>query len=386
MIPYGRQSISEEDIAAVVEVLRSDFLTQGPAVPRFEAALAAFVGAKHGVAANSATSALHIACLALGVGAGDVVWTTPNTFVASANCARFCGADVDFVDIDSDTGNLSAQALDYKLADARRSGKPLPKVVIPVHFAGQPCDMEAIHALAGQYGFRTIEDASHAVGATYLDSRIGDCRYSDIVVFSFHPVKIITTGEGGMAMTNDDELAWRMAAFRSHGITREPDRLVGQPTGPWYYEQQMLGYNYRMIDIEAALGLSQLARLGEFVNVRNRIAQRYDNLLAGLPLALPKVSNDRRSSFHLYVVRLPRPDATEHLRVFESLRQSGIGVNVHYMPVHLQPDFRELGFGDGMFASAEAHAASAITLPIYVGLTDHEQDEVVRAVKTALGA
>lgn len=383
MIPYGRQSISQDDIDAVVAVLRSDFLTQGPAVPRFEAALAERVGARHAVAVNSATSALHIACLALGVGPGDVVWTSPTTFVASANCARYCGADVDFVDIDPVTWNMSVTALEAKLVAAQQAGR-LPKVVIPVHLTGKPCDMAPIHALGQRFGFAIIEDASHAVGATYLDSRIGDCRFSDVTVFSFHPVKIITTGEGGIAMTNDAGLAGKMAALRSHGITRDSALFVGEPAGPWHYEQQMLGFNYRMIDVEAALGISQLHRLDEFLARRNAIAQRYDRLLQKLPLQLPELGNDRTSAFHLYVVRLPGRDAARHRRVFDALRAAGIGVNLHYTPVHLQPDFRRLGFAPGMFDQAEAYAESAISLPMYPDLTDAQQDEVVRALEAAL--
>jgi UDP-4-amino-4,6-dideoxy-N-acetyl-beta-L-altrosamine transaminase len=383
MIPYGRQSISQEDVDAVVAVLRSDFLTQGPIVPRFEQAVADRVGARHGVAVNSATSALHIACLALGVGPGDVVWTTPNTFVASANCARYCGASVDFVDIDATTWNMSIPALEAKLSAAAAAGR-LPKVLIPVHFSGQACDMAAIGALAERYGFKVIEDASHAIGATYRDSRIGDCRYSDIVIFSFHPVKIITTGEGGMALTNDDELAWKMSALRSHGITRDPVRLHNKNAAPWQYEQQMLGYNYRMIDVEAALGLSQLERLEAFVVRRNEIAQRYHRLLQRLPLVLPTIGQDRRSSFHLYVVRLPARDPARHRKVFEALRAAGIGVNLHYTPVHLQPDFVQLGFAPGMFEEAEAYGESAITLPIYPAMTDEDQDRVVDALDHAL--
>jgi UDP-4-amino-4,6-dideoxy-N-acetyl-beta-L-altrosamine transaminase len=383
MIPYGRQSIGEEDIAAVVAVLRSDFLTQGPAVPRFETAVAERVGAKHAVAVNSATSALHIACLALGVGPGDRVWTSPNTFVASANCARYCGAEVDFVDIDPATWNLSVPALERILAITETQGK-LPKVVIPVHLCGQSCDMQAIHALGRRYGFRIVEDASHAIGATYQGRPVGDCRYSDIAVFSFHPVKIITTGEGGLALTNDAELAWRMAALRTHGITRDPARLQAQNPAPWHYEQQMLGFNYRMIDLEAALGLSQLGRLDAFIARRNELAQRYDRLLAGLPLQLPAVKQECRSSFHIYVVRLKDGDPARHRRVFEAMRAGGVGVNLHYAPVHLQPDFRKLGFAPGMFPEAEAYGSSAITLPLYPAMTERQQDEVVAVLRASL--
>ena len=383
MIPYGRQSISQADIDAVVDVLKSDFLTQGPAVPRFETAMAERVGARHAVAVNSATSALHIACLALGVGPGDYVWSSPNTFVASTNCALYCGASVDFVDIDPQSWNISTAALADKLADASVTGK-LPKVLVVVHFSGQPCDMAEIHALGQKYGFKIIEDASHAVGATYRDSIIGDCRYSDIAVFSFHPVKIITSGEGGMALCNDAEVAWRMAMFRSHGITREPARLLASQPEPWQYEQQLLGYNYRMIDVEAALGLSQMSRLDEFVARRNALAQRYDELLAGLDLERPNVTPDRMSAFHLYVVRTR--DSVEHHRdVFNSLRGMGVGVNLHYTPVHLQPYYRQLGFAPHMFPEAERYAETAITLPLYPDLSEQQQDDVVQALEVSLG-
>lgn len=384
MIPYGRQSISQADIDAVVSVLKSDFLTQGPAVPRFEQAVAARVGASHAVAVNSATSALHIACLALAVGPGDLVWTSPNTFVASANCARYCGADVDFVDIDPLSWNISVPALQEKLVAAEATGR-LPKVVVVVHFSGQPCDMAEIHALGQRYGFRIIEDASHAVGSTYRDTVIGDCRYSDIVVFSFHPVKIITTGEGGLALTNDADLAWRMGMFRSHGITRDPLRMTDPAAAAWQYEQQVLGYNYRMIDLEAALGASQLVRLDAFVARRNALARRYDDLLAEFPVRTPAIAKDRRSAFHLYVVRTSDNDHVRHRQVFDAMRAARVGVNLHYTPVHLQPDFQRLGFGPGMFPEAERYGQSAITLPLYPDLTEDQQDEVVHALEVSLG-
>lgn len=383
MIPYGRQSISENDIEAVVKVLRSDFLTQGPAIPRFEKALAEKVGAAHAVAVNSATSALHIACLALGVGPGDVVWTSPNSFVASANCALYCGASADFVDIDPLTFNVSMQALEEKLSNAARNGK-LPKLVIPVHFSGQPCEMERIYALSRQYGFHVIEDASHAVGATYKGTPIGDCRFSDICVFSFHPVKIITTGEGGMATTNNSELAARMAQLRTHGITRDPARLEKSGPAPWYYEQQMLGLNYRMIDIEAALGLSQLKRLDQFVERRNQLAARYDGLVGSLPVSRIEIQGDCRSSYHLYVVRLDERDPARHRRVFEAMRAAGIGVNLHYTPIHLQPYYRALGFREGMFPEAEAYGESAMSIPLFPAMTEADQDTVANALATAL--
>jgi len=394
MIPYGRQDITQSDIDSVVEVLRSDFLTQGPAVPRFEDAIASRVRAKHAIGVNSATSALHLACLALGLGKGDLLWTVPNTFVASANCARYCDADVDFVDIDSVTWNLSVPALTEKLGRAKRAGR-LPAVVVPVHFAGQPTEQEGIWELAQQYGFKVLEDASHAVGASRNGEPVGNCRWSDITVFSFHPVKIITSGEGGMALTNDPALAERMAMLRSHGVTRNaaqigssaarsafdlPDRIPA-----WYYEQQMLGYNYRMTDIQAALGSSQLGRLDAYLERRNALARRYDRELGGLPLRLPRVLPGNQSAFHLYVARTER-DATgsERGRIFDGLRQRGIGVNVHYLPVHLQPYYRELGFAAGRCPEAEAHGRTALTLPLYPGMTDEEQRQVVLALKDVL--
>jgi len=393
MIPYGRQHITEADIEAVVAVLRSDFLTQGPAVPRFEQAVAARVQARHAVAVNSATSALHIACLALGLRQGDLLWTVPNTFVASANCARYCGADVDFVDIDSQTWNLSVPLLREKLERAK-ADRRLPKILVPVHLTGQPTEQQAIWELAQEYGFRVLEDASHAIGASRNGEPVGSCRWSDITVFSFHPVKIITSGEGGMALTNDQELAERMAMLRSHGITRDPARYVGkgrdvddglvEPAG-WYYEQQLLGFNYRLIDIQAALGTSQFDRLDSYIERRNELACRYDRALAGLPLQLPSVQPENRSAFHIYVVRL-LGDATSktHRQVFDELRARGIGVNLHYMPVHLQPYYRALGFSEGQYPEAEAYGKSAITLPLFPAMTDQQQDQVVDALKAIL--
>lgn len=383
-IPYGRQSISDEDIAAVVDVLRSDWLTQGPAVPAFEQAVAAHCGSAHGVAVNSATSALHIACLALGVGPGDLVWTSPITFVATANCVRYCGADVDFVDIEPDTANLCAVELKEKLERARQSGR-LPKLVIPVHFAGLPCDMQVIHALSMEYGFRIIEDASHAIGARYQGEPTGNCRYSDITVFSFHPVKIITSGEGGMALTNDPELAARMELLRSHGVTRDPAQMESAPHGPWYYEQIELGFNYRMTDIHAALGQSQVKHLDDFIARRRHVAAVYDAELAHLPLALPVCRDDRLSAHHLYVVRLfPLPDQSAHLAAFERLRALGIGVNLHYMPVYRQPYYQRLGFSGEKFPASEAHYAAAISLPMYADLGHDQQQRVIDALQDVL--
>lgn len=385
MIPYGRQNISQEDIDAVVDVLRSDFLTQGPVVPDFEKVVASYTGAEYAVAVNSATSALHIACLALGVGPGDLVWTSPITFVASANCARYCGADVDFIDIDPSTYNLSVPCLVEKLEQAKRDGR-LPKVIIPVHLSGQSCDMEAIHALSIEYGFRTIEDASHAIGGSYKNERIGCCCYSDITVFSFHPVKIITTGEGGMAVTNDLVLAKLMARLRSHGITRYPDEMTCKPDGAWYYQQIELGFNYRMTDIQAALGITQMRRLDEFVTQRHAIAQRYEELLTETPIIRPWQHPDVRSSLHLYIVRLPAGALkTSHREVFERMRAGGIGVNLHYIPVYRQPYYQSIGFKRENFPEAERYYAEAITLPIYPDLKPEQQAEVVGRLLTPSG-
>jgi len=382
MIPYGRQDISEEDIQSVVEVLRSDWLTQGPAVERFEQEVARYCGAKYAVAVSSATAALHIACLAAGLKAGDVLWTSPNTFVASANCGLYCGAQPDFVDIDPRTYNLSVDALEEKLA---RAESRLPKVVIPVHFAGQSCDMEAIAGLGKRYGFSVIEDASHAIGGRYRDTRVGSCVFSDMTVFSFHPVKIITTGEGGMVLTNRQELYEKLVRLRSHGITRDPRFMEGESDGPWYYQQIELGFNYRITDIQAGLGSSQMRRLDEFVTRRHYLAERYDTLLQELPLALPWRQPDAYSSFHLYVVRLHHDAIGKtHRQVFEELRQAGIGVNLHYIPVHTQPYYRRLGFKPGDFPHAEQYYREAISLPLYAGLSDSDQDSVVQALKEVL--
>lgn len=384
MIPYGRQDISDADIQAVVDVLRSDFLTQGPSVPAFESAVATYCNAKHAVAVNSATSALHIACLALGVGKGDIVWTSPITFVASANCALYCGAEVDFVDIDPRTYNLSVGCLAEKLEKAEKIGR-LPKVVIPVHLCGQSCDMASIHALSQRYGFKIIEDASHAIGGKYNGEPIGNCRYSDITVFSFHPVKIITTAEGGMALTNDAQLTKRMQLLRSHGITRDTDDMTQAPDGAWYYQQIALGFNYRMTDIQAALGLSQMRRLDDFVAKRHSIATYYDECLIDFPLSTPWQHSDSYSGLHLYVIRLKLNDINKtHREVFDALRSAGIGVNLHYIPVYLQPYYKELGFQPGLCLEAEQYYAEAISLPMYSGLSLSLQNQVVEALKTAL--
>ncbi len=381
MIPYGRQIISDADIRAVTDVLRSDFLTQGPAVPRFEQAVAARVGAGHAVAVNSATSALHIACLALDLGPGDLLWTSPITFVASANCARYCGADVDFVDIDPETFNLCPDALAAKLATARAAGR-LPKVIVAVHMCGQSPDMARIAALACAHGIRLIEDASHSIGAEYLGAPVGNCAHSDITVFSFHPVKIITTAEGGMALTNDADLATRMERLRSHGITRDADQMTHAPDGPWYYQQLELGWNYRMTEMQAALGLNQLDQLDAFVTRRRELAEAYDMALSELPLRIPGRQEGAASSWHLYVIRLDGP--TRHRAVFEGLRAQGIGVNLHYIPVHLQPYYRELGFNPGDFPKAEDYYSRAISIPLHAGLSDQDQGRVLAALKVAL--
>lgn len=383
MIPYGHQDISEEDIRAIEEVLRSDWLTQGPAVERFEQVVAGYCGAPHALAVCNATAALHLACRALGLGPGDLLWTSPNTFVASANCGRFCGADVDFVDIDPRTYNMSAEELERKLQAATRQGR-LPKVVIPVHFAGEPCDMQTIHALAKRYGFYVVEDASHAVGARYRDSTVGSCAYSDITVFSFHPVKIMTTGEGGMTLTRNRELHEKMLMLRSHGITRDPGKMTGVSPGAWYYEQLDLGYNYRMTDIQAALGASQMRRLDSFVARRHELARAYDTALAHLPLMLPTRASHNRSALHLYVIRLRAEAGKSRGAVFDALRAADIGVNVHYIPVHWQPYYRSLGFKEGDFPEAERYYGGSISLPMFYGLSDDLQRRVIGAVGSAL--
>ncbi len=383
-IPYGRQDITQADIDAVVAVLRSDYLTQGPMVPRFEHAVANHCNAKHALAVNSATSALHIACMALGLGPGDWLWTSPVTFVASANCALYCGAQVDFVDIDPRTYNLCPQGLAAKLEQAEKLGK-LPKIVVPVHLCGQPCDMQAIHALSKKYGFKIIEDASHAIGGRYQNQPIGNCAYSAITVFSFHPVKIITTAEGGMCMTNDDALANKLALARSHGITRDPTQMNHATDGPWYYQQIALGYNYRMTELQAALGVSQMERLDAFVTRRHQLARRYDDLLVALPVTTPWQHPDSYSGLHLYPIRLQLGNTTQtHLQVFESMRQQGIGVNLHYIPVHTQPYYARMGFEPEDFPQAQAYYREAISLPMYQNLTDAQQDQVIAALVKAL--
>ncbi len=384
MIPYGKHLISQADIDSVVNVLQSDFLTQGPQVPSFEKIVSSYCGSEFGVATNSATSALHIACLALGLGEGDYLWTSPNTFVASANCGLYCGAKVDFVDIDPETYNLSIQELEQKLILAKISNK-LPKIVVPVHFAGQSCDMKRIHSLGKEYGFKIIEDASHAVGGRYLDQVIGGCQYSDITVFSFHPVKIITTAEGGLATTNDKELFRRMQLFRSHGITRDPEFMTKESDGEWYYQQVDLGFNYRMTELQAALGISQMKCVDKFVAVRHHLKERYDKLLKNLPLISPYQSLDSYSALHLYPIQIKLNEIKRTRReVFKCLRENEIGVNIHYIPVHTQPYFQNIGFKRGDYSNAESYYESVISIPIFHGLTIEMQDEVVEALKKAL--
>lgn len=385
-IPYGRQDISEEDIQAVINVLKSDYLTQGPGVPAFEKSIADYCGLKYGIAVNSATSALHIACLALGVGKGDVVWTTPITFVASANCALYCGATVDFVDIDPRTYNMSVECLAEKLEQAQKIHK-LPKVVIPVHLCGQPCDMAGIFALSQQYGFKIIEDASHAIGGKYKNEPIGNGRYSEITVFSFHPVKIITTGEGGMAVTNNATLAKQMRLLRSHGISNAQEDM--QPCPPeeiWNYQQIALGFNYRMTDIQAALGISQMQRLDEFVAKRHAIANRYDELLADMPITTPWQQSDAYSGYHLYVIRLKLDEINKTQRqVYDEIYAAGILVNLHYIPVYRQPYYEQMGFSAGYCSQAERYYNEAVSIPLYPGLTEEKQDQVVTMIRKAVG-
>lgn len=384
MIPYGRQDIQQQDIDAVVKVLKSDFLTQGPSVPAFEKALTNYTGAKFACAVNSATSALHLACLSLGLGNGDRLWTSPNTFVASANAGLYCGAIVDFVDIDPITYNMSAEKLGVKLAQAEIDGT-LPKIVIPVHFSGQPCDMAEIYQLSQRYGFKIIEDASHAIGGRYQGCVIGSCRYSDITVFSFHPVKIVTTAEGGAALTNNPDLAEKMALLRSHGITRDEHLMQGVSDGPWYYQQVDLGFNYRMTDMQAALGVSQLQRLDQFVSVRHQIASRYNELLADLPIILPEQDKSSYSAWHLYVIQIQIDHVTRPRReIFEYMRENGIGVNIHYIPVHLQPYYQSMGYQKGDFPCAEQYYSQAISIPLYPNLSLSQQERVVATLREAL--
>lgn len=373
-IPYGRQSIDEADIAAVVEVLRSDWLTQGPAIERFESAVAEYTGARHACAVANATAALHLACLALELGPGKRLWTSPNTFLASANCGRYCGAEVDFVDIDARSYNLSVERLEEKLARAAREDR-LPQVLVTVDFAGQPCEADRIAELCRHHGVRIIDDASHAIGATWKGERVGSGRWADLTVFSFHPVKILTTGEGGMALTNDAELHRRLSMLRTHGMVRDSAHLETKGVGGWYYEQQALGFNYRLTDLQAALGVSQLRRIDAFLAARRRLAARYDRLLADSGLMLPSQHPDALSSYHLYPIQVPDP--RRRRAVFDGLRAAGIGVQVHYIPVHLQPYYRRLGFKQGDFPVAEAYYERAISLPMYATLTDAQQDFVV---------
>lgn len=384
MIPYGKQDITQEDIDGVVEVLNSNFLTQGPKVPEFEKLLTDHTGANHALAVNSATSALHIACLALGLGKGDWLWTSPITFVASANCGLYCGAQVDFVDIDSATYNLCPKKLEEKLIKAKASGT-LPKVLVPVHLCGQPCDMQAIGRLAKEYGFKVIEDASHAIGGQYHGQPIGNCAYSDIAVFSFHPVKIVTTAEGGAVVTNNRELADKMALLRSHGITRETEQMVGESHGGWYYQQIDLGFNYRMTELQAALGVTQMKRLEQFITARHRLANRYNELLKDLPVVLPYQLENTYSGLHLYVIRLQLENVSlTHKEVFDSLRERGVGVNLHYIPVHTQPYYEKMGFREGDFPESEQYYREAISIPMFHAMSNEQQDKVVEVLSEVL--
>lgn len=381
MLFYGKQNINQADIDAVRKTLLSDFLTQGPAVEQFEKKVAAYCGARYAVAVSNATAALHIACLAAGLSESDILWTSPNTFVASANCGRYCGADVDFVDICGDDYNMSAAELEKKL----RSGKKTPKVVVPVHFAGQSCNMRRIYELSQLYGFTVIEDASHAIGGTYQGEKVGSCKFSDMAVFSFHPVKIITTGEGGMVVTNRRDLFEKLLLYRCHGITRNIDLMQGKSDGPWYYEQIDLGFNYRMTDLQAALGISQMDRLDEFVRKRRYLADRYNHLLMDLPVQTPRMQDAAASAWHLYVVRLDfNRIHKDKITIYQEMRDRDIALNVHYIPVHLQPYYKNLGFVGGDFPTAETYYREAITLPLFYALTDHQQDHVVQSLKEVL--
>ena len=385
MIPYGRQDISEEDIQAVIDVLKSDFLTQGPMVPAFEKVVSEYCNSKYAFAVNSATSALHISCLALGVGKGDIVWTSPISFVASSNCALYCGAIIDFIDIDSTTYNMSVNALEDKLIKSEKLGR-LPKVVIPVHLAGQSCEMDKIHALGKKYGFKIIEDASHAIGGKYKNKSIGGCQYSDITVFSFHPVKIITTGEGGMCLTNNPEVAIKLNRLRSHGIVRHQSEMTKISDGPWFYQQLSLGYNYRMTDIQAALGISQFKKIDEFINVRYKVVESYNKLLKNQWIILPNQRNDTRSSFHLYIIRVAKNNKEiSRSQLFERLRNEGIIVNLHYIPIYKHPFYNEIGFNENEFPNAELYYEEAISLPIYSTLTTEQVNKIIEIINTPHG-
>ena len=384
MIPYGKQDINQADIDSVVNVLKSDFLTQGPQVPLFEKTVSDYCGSEYAVVANSATSALHIACMALNLGKGDYLWTSPNTFVASANCGLYCGAQVDFVDIDPLTYNLSSLELEKKLIQAKQDNK-LPKIVIPVHFAGQSCDMQKIHSLSKEYGFKIIEDASHAIGGKYLDQPIGGCQYSDITVFSFHPVKIITTAEGGLATTNDEKLAERMQLFRSHGVTRDPILMSKPSEGSWYYQQVDLGFNYRMTELQAALGISQMQRLDDFVAKRHILQKRYDLLLSTLLITRPLQDEDSYSALHLYPIQIDLNKVSKNReQIFSELRDAGVGVNIHYIPIHTQPYYLQFGFREGDFHNSETYYNQALSLPLFSTMTLEQQDEVVNNLKRIL--
>ena len=383
VIPYGRQDINQADIDAVMAVLRSDFLTQGPVVPAFEKAIADYCAAQHAVAVNSATSALHIACLALDIGPKDTVWTSPVTFVASANCALYCGAKVDFVDIDFETNNISVRALELKLENARKANA-LPSAVIPVHMGGLSCDMQAIFELSREYGFKIIEDASHSIGARYAGSMVGCCEYSDITVFSFHPVKIITTGEGGAAVTNSSDLDKKLKLLRSHGVTRDEEEMVGLSDGGWYYQQIELGFNYRMTDIQAALGLSQMSRIDQFIQKRNALAAVYEEKLSSLPLDLPSNYSDSYSAFHLYIIKLLPESKISRRQMFDHLRANGVGVNVHYIPVFLQPYYKNLGFSDADFPESMRYYDRALSIPLHPNLSPEDQHHVIEKIKEVL--
>ena len=380
-ISYGRQDITKDDIEAVTNVLKSDFLTQGPCVPKFEKRVSEYCDTKYALALNSSTSALHISCLSLGLKSGDWLWTSPITFVASANCGVYCGAKVDFVDIDPHTYNLCPKALKKKLIYAKKEGK-LPKILIPVHFGGQPCDMEAIYALSKEFNFKIIEDASHAIGGKYQNQPVGNCKYSDVTVFSFHPVKIITTGEGGMALTNNHKIAERIGLLRTHGITKNPGQMINEPHGDWYYEQVDLGFNYRMTDIQAALGVSQLTRLDNYVSRRHDLAKRYGKLLKNLPLTTPYQNNDNYSAFHLYVIRLI--DSNKHKLVFDYLRKANIGVNIHYIPVHMQPYYSQMNNNYNDLKQSELYYKDAISIPLFPTMREIDQDYIVDSIRKAL--
>lgn len=382
-LPYGRHTVTKEDLINVLNVLRSSNLTQGDKVPLLEKAISEKVNCKNSIAVNSATSALHLTCLALGLNQNDWLWTSANTFVASANCGRYCNAKVDFVDINPKTGLICTDALEKKLEVAKENNK-LPKILVPVHFAGSSCDMEKIASLSKKYKFNVVEDASHALGGKYKNEPVGSCFYSIATIFSFHPVKIITTAEGGAITTNDDQLAKKLFLLRSHGITKVQEEFESNEFEDWTYEQQILGFNFRMSDLHASLGISQLKRLDKIIVERNKKFEYYQDLIKELPINLLEIPKNVKSSVHLAIIRLQEKDPNLHRKIFTELRKMNIGVQIHYLPVHLHPYYKKLGFKVGDYPKAELHSKNCITIPLYLGMDKKDQNRVVKSLKSLL--